>query len=53
MSESTNRSVQDNPAMVDDFLEFGGGFSTSVRCQISFSSHKNEIPGGPTVSAES
>jgi hypothetical protein len=52
MSESTNRSVQDNPAMVDDFLEFGGGFSTSTGGQINVSSHKNGIQGGPTVWTE-
>jgi hypothetical protein len=35
-----------NPAMVEDFLEFSGGFAALTRCQISFSAHKDGVQGG-------
>src|SRR5580704_8736454 len=38
-----------NPAMVEDFLEFSGGFAALMRCQIGFSARKNGVQGSPRV----
>src|ERR1700740_846404 len=49
MGECADGFVEHNSAMVEDLLELGGGFAPLMRGQIGFSSHKNGIQGGPTV----
>ena len=39
-----------NPAMVEDFLEFCGGFEALMRSQIGFAAHINGVQGSPRVS---
>ena len=50
MRECADGFVQHNPAMVEDFLELGGGFAALMRGQIGFAAHVNGVHGGPTVS---
>src|SRR4029077_2412854 len=49
--QRTDGVIRRYAAMVQDFLELGCGFVALMRGQIGFSSHKNGVQGGPTVSA--
>jgi hypothetical protein len=49
MGEYSDGLVDYNSAMVEDFLELGGGFAALMRGQIGFASNKNGIQGSPTV----
>ena len=45
MRECTDGFVEHNSAMVEDFLELGGGFAALMRGQIGFAAHKDGIQG--------
>src|SRR5271170_3270946 len=47
--QCTDGFVEHNPAMVEDFLELGGGFFALMRGQIRFAAHENGVQGCPTV----
>src|SRR5271167_1920078 len=43
MRQCSDGFVHHNPAMVKDFLEFGGGFAALMRGQIAFAAYKNWV----------
>src|SRR5271170_452032 len=49
MRKCTNGLVEHNSAMVQNFLEFGGGFIALMRGQIGFTSHVDGVQDGPLV----
>src|ERR1700683_389075 len=51
MGESADEVVHDDAEMVEDFLEFGGGFVALMRGEIGFATHIDRVQGRPTVSA--
>ena len=50
MRQRTDGLVHNDTAMVEDFLELGGGFPALARRQVSLAADINGIQGGPTVS---
>src|SRR2546428_13218223 len=52
MRQRTDEFVEDNPPMIEDFLELGCCLAALMRSKMGFSAHINGVQIGPIVKAK-